>query len=648
MCNAALEEPPPPPDKTCAGAELAAAAAAGQGGMDITSSATPRLRRPPPTHHQTRHQHLRLSRQSGLRTPSEHRAASHPPSPAEASGSGSAGHSPTLALVEQRSQCDGGSRGSGSGSGSHQQRRERDGAADAGRRRDIWSLEKAVSVTWGAGEWLGLGLLRKRRRSGSSSFPCIETTATSSLSSSLSSSSSSGLASRRDCSREGGPAPSPLTPTPPAHPDSGNNSGCGFCGSRPGACRKQQGARFCRRDRRSGGGSGGGGGGRVGTVLFRAGALAALLALAWLLCLAASEFYVRTYCLQVRLMEAAQRPRGECPIVMLARASNGGWGAAVAPAAPAALPSLAGAVAGGEEAGGAEGGAAARAGEGDRERLRFGIILMCDEGMWPREYSDRSIQNKKGYAALHGYDVIVATGEDIDRSRPAAWSKLLVLQKHLGSYDYVIFVDIDAFIMNPTFKLEWILDVAQQQKETGGEEAWGAGSESDLIVTQDWNGPNSGVVFVRNSEFSRWLLQEWWDQKQFVRGNYPFQYEQRAMHFLLQTDVWKGRGLQFYANFEVVRARTAVIDQCAMNSYLVHPWQVLLGRTTLGTPASYVPGDFMLHFAGKKGRVRLSLVDYYYPRARKAMEEYSASLKSPLEGTATISRIGGGGGGGGP
>lgn len=53
-------------------------------------------------------------------------------------------------------------------------------------------------------------------------------------------------------------------------------------------------------------------------------------------------------------------------------------------------------------------------------------------------YSERSIANKQGYAALHGYDVIIATAEDIDRSRPAAWSKLLVLQKHLASYDYVM------------------------------------------------------------------------------------------------------------------------------------------------------------------------------------------------------------------
>lgn len=60
---------------------------------------------------------------------------------------------------------------------------------------------------------------------------------------------------------------------------------------------------------------------------------------------------------------------------------------------------------------------------------------------------------------------------------------------------------------------------------------------------------------------------------------------QRAMHYLLQTDCWKDAGLPFYADYAVVRAHTAVIDQCAMNSYLVHPWQVLLGRTNLGSAA---------------------------------------------------------------
>ncbi|CAN0436736.1 unnamed protein product [Scytosiphon promiscuus] len=49
-----------------------------------------------------------------------------------------------------------------------------------------------------------------------------------------------------------------------------------------------------------------------------------------------------------------------------------------------------------------------------------------------------SVANKQAYARLHGYDVIIATSADVDHSRPAAWSKLLVLEKHLADYDYLM------------------------------------------------------------------------------------------------------------------------------------------------------------------------------------------------------------------
>ena len=49
-----------------------------------------------------------------------------------------------------------------------------------------------------------------------------------------------------------------------------------------------------------------------------------------------------------------------------------------------------------------------------------------------------AIANKRDYAELHGYELIVAGSDDVDKSRPAAWSKLLLLQKHLKNYDYLM------------------------------------------------------------------------------------------------------------------------------------------------------------------------------------------------------------------
>lgn len=54
---------------------------------------------------------------------------------------------------------------------------------------------------------------------------------------------------------------------------------------------------------------------------------------------------------------------------------------------------------------------------------------------------------------------------------------------------------------------------------------------------------------------------------------------QRALHFLLQPESWTEKGLPIYPEHAVVRAHTVVIEQCAMNSYVVHPWQVIRGKT---------------------------------------------------------------------
>lgn len=62
--------------------------------------------------------------------------------------------------------------------------------------------------------------------------------------------------------------------------------------------------------------------------------------------------------------------------------------------------------------------------------------------------------------------------------------------------------------------------------------------DADLIVTRDWNGPNSGVILIKNSDFSRWLLKEWWDQDRFVKGNWPYHYEQASSWLTIGAYGW--------------------------------------------------------------------------------------------------------------
>jgi hypothetical protein len=52
------------------------------------------------------------------------------------------------------------------------------------------------------------------------------------------------------------------------------------------------------------------------------------------------------------------------------------------------------------------------------------------------------------YAARHGYDIIVGSGDSA--GRPPVWAKIRLLQRLIRIYDFVLWVDADAVILDPS------------------------------------------------------------------------------------------------------------------------------------------------------------------------------------------------------
>ena len=73
------------------------------------------------------------------------------------------------------------------------------------------------------------------------------------------------------------------------------------------------------------------------------------------------------------------------------------------------------------------------------------------------------------------------------------------------------------------------------------------------------------------------------------------------------------------------RSHFSFMPQCVFNSYAVHPLYDIFG-TAIPT-AQYVKGDFLIHMAGKKGKKKSLLMEYYlriaddlYTTAEKKMQ----------------------------
>ncbi len=236
-------------------------------------------------------------------------------------------------------------------------------------------------------------------------------------------------------------------------------------------------------------------------------------------------------------------------------------------------------------------------GEIPRERAqKIGIISLCDHNV--DAICAASIANKQAYADTHGYDVIV-DGDIIDETRPTSWSKLLAMRKYLPYYDFLLYVDADTLVTNYDIKLEDIVDYGYDQ-----------------VLAADRNGLNCGVWLIRNTPWSLWFLDEMWAQSQLVNPTsfVLFHYEQRAMHYLYQSKVWRNAVKQpAYAQANTIRARTKVVNSCVFNSY----------------PAWYKPGDFVVHLAGLKGIAKCLTFRYYYLRTQNAQAAIGGSSGAP-------------------
>ena len=198
-------------------------------------------------------------------------------------------------------------------------------------------------------------------------------------------------------------------------------------------------------------------------------------------------------------------------------------------------------------------------------------IYADDDNNWKDELMNRVVDNRKQYCQRHGYEFINANAL-IDHSRPVAWSKLIAVEKTLQQCDYVVYVDMDVIIMRPEIPLQAFINHAPPY--------------ADFIMSNDWSGPNTGVWIARKSVFSTWFLKTAFEQKQLLLPyasngyKHPFEYEQRAFHYLMNTKLWRTRHLPRYNGefADEVASHFYLYPQCAFNSYIVHPFEFRANR----------------------------------------------------------------------
>ncbi|GBB83432.1 hypothetical protein RclHR1_10160001 [Rhizophagus clarus] len=187
------------------------------------------------------------------------------------------------------------------------------------------------------------------------------------------------------------------------------------------------------------------------------------------------------------------------------------------------------------------------------------------------EAAPLSAKNKREYAERHGYAFVARSTEYAQqyyRKRSPVWGKVDAVEKILAYYEWIIWLDMDAFFTNRSYTIKQLFE--SLEKRVGGKKEL---EKMDFIVARPKgdNMINAGVFLMRNSDWTRDFLRNC-VQSFYARAKSGMR-EQQAMRDCINTPKWTPNVLLLYR------------DDHTMNTF----------------PDRFVRGDFIIHYAPELG-----------------------------------------------
>jgi len=157
---------------------------------------------------------------------------------------------------------------------------------------------------------------------------------------------------------------------------------------------------------------------------------------------------------------------------------------------------------------------------------KIAIAMIADDFMQP-DIRNLTIRNKQKYARTWGYDLFVPNHTELAHMAgdlPVAWAKFPLIKRVLETHEYVLVIDADAIILREDISLHKAVATM--------------GNTSSLLISDDHNGPNSGVFIMRRSAWSTLFLDEAMKSAAHLSEQtrrYPLRFENRAFFYLLNA-----------------------------------------------------------------------------------------------------------------
>ena len=238
-------------------------------------------------------------------------------------------------------------------------------------------------------------------------------------------------------------------------------------------------------------------------------------------------------------------------------------------------------------------------------RRNIAVLLVMDDFL-SEEVRIATVANKVAYCAARDYSLSVppvARVLEAAEGFPVPWAKFPLARELLDAgNDYVLVIDADAVIMRTDVSLDLAADALEREGR-------------DLLISEDFNGLNSGVFLLRRGNWTSAFLEAAWASRTLLAPLrwVPLYFENRAFFYL--TDMWPScldvrRVDALFAprHPDPARFRDGLLlaDRCDLNARPRHntAWHQALDA---GTSFDDTADAFVVHAAGVRHKADMVL-----------------------------------------
>jgi len=146
--------------------------------------------------------------------------------------------------------------------------------------------------------------------------------------------------------------------------------------------------------------------------------------------------------------------------------------------------------------------------------MKVCLVMFFDDNI--KDYGNITYEINKKYCEKYKLELILSNNKKLDNRYPA-WERLPLLLDNISNYDYIMWIDADAFFYNDANN---ILDIINNNLDVNF-------IFSNCIRNKNIN---TGFFIVKNTQYSIDFLTKWaYDEVPYRNNPYPYMWDQGVL-----------------------------------------------------------------------------------------------------------------------